>query len=88
MQRDIPLKKFLETLSLFSLPEFSKKGEGLPKLKSSHYVTERVSIIQSLFSWKFRRENRFRDSKNFWRNIYLYLLNILALQLQNENKKF
>ena len=49
MQRDILLKKFLETLSLFSLPEFSKKGGGLPQLNCSLDVTKRVNIIQSLF---------------------------------------
>ena len=44
IQKDIPLKKFLETLSLFFHPEFPENGRGLPKLKMSCAVTGRVNI--------------------------------------------
>ena len=62
---DIPPKKFLETLSLFSQLEFPEKERGLPKLLWSQNVTGRVNTKYyysvSLFPWKFR----LRVSKNF-----------------------
>ena len=39
------LKIFLETLSLFSQPEFLEKGRVVPKLDRSCGVTGRVNII-------------------------------------------
>ena len=45
IQKDIRQKKCLETLSLFSQPEFEEKARVLPKLDRSCDVTERVIII-------------------------------------------
>ena len=45
IERDIPLKKFWETLALFSLPEFPEKERVLPKLCWSCNVTEWVNIV-------------------------------------------
>ena len=42
-------KKFLETRSLFSQPEFLEKCEDLPKFDGSPDVTGRINIIWSLF---------------------------------------
>ena len=47
-----PPKKYLETLSLFSQPDFQEKMKALPKLDRSCNVTGRVNIVLtfSLFS--------------------------------------
>ena len=49
MRKDIPPKKFLEILSLFSQLEFQEKGKGLQKLNWSRDVTGTINIIQSFF---------------------------------------
>ena len=45
IQKDIPLKKFLETLSLFYQPEFPEKGRDFQKLDRLCDVTTRVNTI-------------------------------------------
>ena len=68
IQRDVPQKKFLETLSLFSLGKMPEKGGNLPKLDRSRNVTGRVSLIQSFFSLEVKaaREQIQGFQKLFW----------------------
>ena len=44
IQRGIPRKKFMETLSLFSQGKMPEKGVVLPKLDWARDVTERINI--------------------------------------------
>ena len=89
MQRYIPSKKCLETLSLFSRPEFPEKGWGLLKLVWSRDVTERLLIILSpFFSETSGWENKFKFSKNFLGGICLFCWMSFQPQHQNENKKY
>ena len=81
MQRDFPLIKFSEILSLFSQFKFLRKEEVLPNLDWSRDVTGKINIIQCLLfsksaSWKNRPIQGFQ--KLFYGDISLYLLNIVA----------
>ena len=52
-----PPKKYLETLSWFSQPDFQAKGKALPKLDRSCNVTGRVNIVLT-FSRSFSLEDQ------------------------------
>ena len=76
VQRDIPLKSFWKPW-IFS-PSLNFQ-ERIPKLDWSCDVTGRVKIIQYfLFRGSSGWGNRFRVSKNFLGDIFLYVWNIFA----------
>ena len=88
--RDIPLKQFLETLNLFSQPEFPEQWGGLLKLDLLQELTVRINTKSLFFPGNSGLENKLGVSKNLLGRISLSIisLNRFAIAAPNENKKF
>ena len=90
IQRDFPLIKFSEILSLFFHFKFLRKEGVLPNLEWSRDVTEKINIIQCLLFSKSTAERT--DSgfpKTFLRRyLFVFVEHLCNHKLKKKFKKF